>query len=119
MGKMLKGLVKFTVAAATVSGVCYLFKDKIKESHVYEDYNIDDKIKKVKKTIKEKMPNPFEKEEDIVAEDEIFFDDLDFSAENAERDYVSINSDDEADDSANEDANNETDNEADTTPTVE
>lgn len=117
MGKMLKGLVKFTVAAATVSGVCYLFKDKIKESQIYEDYNIDDKIKRVKKTIKEKMPIPFEKEEDIVAEDEIFFDDLDFSAENAERDYVSINSDEEA--SNDESAKDEASNDADTIPTID
>ena len=90
MGKLLKGVVKFTVATAAVGGICYIFKDKIKESKIYQDYDMDTKIQKVKTTIKEKMPNVFENEEDFVDEDEIFFDDLDLTAEDVERDYVSI-----------------------------
>ena len=32
MGKFFKGVVKFSVAAAAVGGLCYAFKDKIRES---------------------------------------------------------------------------------------
>lgn len=90
MAKLLKGFVKVTVAAAAIGGICYVFKDKIKESKVYKDYDMDSKIKKVTTTIKEKMPKVFDNEEDYVDEDEIFFDDLDLGAEDVERDYVSI-----------------------------
>lgn len=90
MGKILKGLVKFSVAAATVGGICYVFKDQIRESKVYKDNDMDEKIKKVTQTIKDKIPAVFDNEEDYVDEDEIFFDDLDLSAEDMEREYVSI-----------------------------
>ncbi len=93
MGKLVKGIVKFTAAAATVGGLCYIFKDKIKETQVYKDYDVDGKINKVKTTIKEKMPKFFENEEDFVEDDEIFFDDLDLTAEDVERDYVDIEAD--------------------------
>ncbi len=89
MGKLFKGLVKFTVAAATVGGLCYAFKDQIKNSKVYKDYEVDDKIKKVKTTLKEKMPAIFDNEADFVEEDDLF-EDLDLAAEDVERDYVSI-----------------------------
>ena len=45
MGKLFKGLVKFSVAAATVGGLCYVFKDQIRESKVYKEHDMDDKIK--------------------------------------------------------------------------
>ncbi len=90
MGKLLKGVVKFTVAAAAIGGVCYAFKDQIKESKVYKDYDVDTKINKVKTTIKEKMPKAFVNEEDIVEDDEIFFDDMDMVVESPEKNYVSI-----------------------------
>ncbi len=93
MGKLLKGVAKFAVATAAVGGLCYVFKDQIKESKLYKEYDVDTKIQKVKTTIKEKMPNLFEKEEDIVDENEIFFDDLDLTAEDMERDYVDIDAD--------------------------
>ena len=93
MGKVLKGLVKFTVAVAAVGGICYVFKDKIKETKVYKDHDMDTKINKVKDTIKAKMPKFFANEEDIVDEDEIFFDDLDLTADDMERDYVDIETD--------------------------
>ena len=48
---LFKGLAKFTVAAAVVGGVCYAFKDQIKESSIYKDYDVDGKIKKAKKMI--------------------------------------------------------------------
>lgn len=96
MGKVIKNFVKLTVAAAAVGGLCYAFKDKIKDSQVYKDYDVDNKLKKVKTTIKEKMPKVFDNEEDYVDEDEIFFDDLDLAAEDVERDYVSIDPDADA-----------------------
>ena len=71
MGKVFKGLLKFTVAAATLGGVCYAFKDKIRETKVYQDHDMDNKIKKVTKTIKEKIPAVFDNEADYVDEDEL------------------------------------------------
>ncbi len=65
MGKFFKGVVKFSVAAAAVGGLCYAFKDKIRESKVYQDNNVDEKINKVKTTIKDKMPKIFDNEDDI------------------------------------------------------
>lgn len=90
MGKVLKSFVKVTVAAAAVGGICYAFKDKIKDSKVYKEHDVDGKIAKVKTTIKEKMPKIFDNEKDYVEDDEIFFDDLD---DTAARDYVSIDTD--------------------------
>lgn len=49
-------LLKVVVAAAAIGGVCYAFRDKIKESKVYQSLDVDDKVEKVKTTIKEKMP---------------------------------------------------------------
>ena len=85
MGKFFKGVVKFSVAAAAVGGLCYAFKDKIRESKVYQDNNVDEKINKVKTTIKDK---------DDIEEDDLFADDLDLEMEDANRDYVTINPDD-------------------------
>ena len=107
MGKLFKSLVKVGVAAAAVGGICYAFKDKIKESKVYQEYDLDDKIQKVKSTIKDKMPKS-DNEKDYVDDDEIFFDDLD--AGSAERDYVSIDTDskdDDAEESSAEDSSAE------------
>ena len=69
MGKFFKGVVKFSVAAAAVGGLCYAFKDKIRESKVYQDNNVDEKINKVKTTIKDKMPKIFDNEDDLFADD--------------------------------------------------
>lgn len=87
MGKIVKGLLKFTVAAAAVGGICYAFKDQIKDSKIYKEHDMDEKLKKVTTAIKEKFPKP--NEEDIVDEDEIFFED----SEPAERDYVTLEAD--------------------------
>ena len=121
MGKLLKGLVTLTAATAAVGGLCYVFKDQIKESKVYKDYEVDEKLKKVKNTInenetfnkvkdkvnenetfnkvkdtlKEKLPKVFDNEADYVDEGEIFFDDLD--AATSDRDYVSLDAEDKAD----------------------
>lgn len=101
MGKVLKSFVRVTVAAAAVGGICYAFKDKIKDSKVYKEHDVDGKIAKVKTTIKEKMPKVFDSEKDYVEEDEIFFDDLDDASE---RDYVSIDTDTDDDSKETTDA---------------
>ena len=128
MGKLFKSLVKVGVAAAAVGGICYAFKDKIKESTVYQEYDLDDKIQKVKSTIKDKMPKS-DNEKDYVDDDEIFFDDLD--AGSAERDYVSIDTDSKdedaedssaeessAEDSSSEDEDIEDTEDTDSVPTI-
>lgn len=123
MGKLFKSLVKVGVAAAAVGGICYAFKDKIKESKVYQEYDLDDKIQKVKSTIKDKMPKS-DNEKDYVDDDEIFFDDLD--AGSAERDYVSIDTDSKdddaeessAEDSSSEDEDTENTEDTDSVPTI-
>ena len=112
MGKLVKNLMKFTVAAAAVGGVCYAFKDKIKESKVYKDCEVDEKLNKVKTTIKEKMPKIFDNEEDYVEDDEIFFEDDDFDPDNTSRDYVSLNTENAS--SEDSSAGEATDDDADT-----
>ena len=89
MGKLFKGVAKFTIAAAAICGLAYVFKDQIKESKPYKEYEVDEKIKKVKTTLKEKMPAIFDNEADFVEEDDLSLD-LDLAAEDVERDYVSI-----------------------------
>ena len=49
-------LFKAAATIAAIGGVCYVFRDKIKNSTVYQSLNMDDKVEKVKHTIKEKMP---------------------------------------------------------------
>lgn len=48
--------LKAVTAVAAIGGVCYLFKDKIKETSIYQSMDVDDKVEKVKTTIKEKVP---------------------------------------------------------------
>jgi hypothetical protein len=107
MSKLFKNLVRVSVAVATVGGLCYAFKDKIKESKAYQDYDVDTKLNKVKTTIKEKMPKVFDNEEDYVEDDEIFFEDEEFDPEKTSRDYVSINLDQTSEENADE-SDNET-----------
>ena len=87
MRKTTKGLLTITIAAAAIGGLCYIFKDQIKDSKVYKENDVDGKIKKVKTTIKSKMPKVFDREEDFVEEDELFFDD---NISDEPRDYVSL-----------------------------
>lgn len=95
MSKFVKGLVKFSVATAAVGGVLYLLKDKIKESSLYTEYDVDTKINKVKDTIKDKMPWSAD-EEELIEDSEIFLDSV--SGASTERDYVSLDSDNNASD---------------------
>ncbi len=62
--------LKAVTAAAAVGGVCYLFKDKIKESSIYQSMDVDDKVQKVKTTIKEKMPTKNEEDKDYFTLDD-------------------------------------------------
>lgn len=52
MGKLFKAVV----AAAAIGSVCYVFKDKIKATKAYQTLGVDEKVEKVKTTIKDKMP---------------------------------------------------------------
>lgn len=49
-------LFKAAATIAAIGGVCYVFRDKIKNSTVYQSLDMDDKVEKVKHTLKEKMP---------------------------------------------------------------
>ncbi len=84
---MIKGLAKFTIAAAAVGGICYAFKDQIKESKVYKDYDVENKIKKVKKAIEEKLPTPADEQADDIDLDDTFSD-LDAVAAAADEDAI-------------------------------
>ena len=48
-------LFKAAATIAAIGGVCYVFRDKIKNSTVYQSLDMDDKVEKVKHTIKEKI----------------------------------------------------------------
>lgn len=70
MGKLFKAVV----AAAAIGSVCYVFRDKIKATKAYQTLGVDEKVEKVKSTIKEKMP----------------------IKDDAERDYFTLNDEDVA-----------------------
>lgn len=93
MKKSTKGLLTIGLSAVAIAGLCYIFKDQIKESKVYKDNDVDGKINKVKTTIKEKMPKVFDREEDFVEDDEIFFDE---DGSDEPRDYVSLDPEEDA-----------------------
>lgn len=61
-------------AAAAIGGVCYIYRDKIKESKLYKDLDVDDKIDKAKKFITEKMPMNKNDDSEFFDEDEYFAD---------------------------------------------
>lgn len=74
-GKFLKA----AAAIAAIGGVCYVFRDKIKNSTVYQSLDVDDKVEKVKSTIKEKMPVKDEADRDYFS-----LDDTDGASDNAD-----------------------------------
>ena len=63
-------LFKAAATIAAIGGVCYVFRDKIKNSTVYQSLDMDDKVEKVKNTIKEKMPAKEEPERDYFSVDD-------------------------------------------------
>lgn len=63
-------LFKAAATIAAIGGVCYVFLDKIKNSTVYQSLDMDDKVEKVKNTIKEKMPAKEEPERNYFSLDD-------------------------------------------------
>ena len=63
-------LFKAAATIAAIGGVCYVFRDKIKNSTVYQSLDMDDKVEKVKNTIKEKMPAKEEPERNYFSIDD-------------------------------------------------
>ena len=63
-------LFKAAATIAAIGGVCYVFRDKIKNSTVYQSLDMDDKVEKVKNTIKEKMPTAEEADRDYFSLDD-------------------------------------------------
>ena len=63
-------LFKAVATIAAIGGVCYVFRDKIKNSTVYQSLDMDDKVEKVKNTIKEKMPAKEEPERNYFSLDD-------------------------------------------------
>ena len=63
-------LFKAAATIAAIGGVCYVFRDKIKNSTVYQSLDMDDKVEKVKNTIKEKIPAKEEPERNYFSLDD-------------------------------------------------
>ena len=63
-------LFKAAATIAAIGGVCYVFRDKIKNSTVYQSLDMDDKVEKVKNTMKEKMPAKEEPERNYFSLDD-------------------------------------------------
>lgn len=63
-------LFKAAATIAAIGGVCYVFRDKIKNSTVYQSLDMDDNVEKVKNTIKEKMPAKEEPERNYFSLDD-------------------------------------------------
>lgn len=63
-------LFKAAATIAAIGGVCYVFRDKIKNSTVYQSLDMDDKVEKEKNTIKEKMPAKEEPERNYFSLDD-------------------------------------------------
>lgn len=110
MGKLIKNLVKITVASACVGGLCYAFKDKIKETNVYKEKNVDEKINKVKTAIKTKVSDLKEKTETEDVSDE----DMDLDGADLTRDYIHLNTTDESETATDTAVDNTTDSTSDT-----
>lgn len=100
-GKFLKA----AAAIAAIGGVCYVFRDKIKNSTVYQSLDVDDKVEKVKSTIKEKMPVKDESDRDYFS-----LDDTDASSDNADAASESSAKETENADAASESSVNGTEN---------
>ena len=91
-GGLLGKLLTAAACGAAIGGACYIFRDKIKESKIYEDLKIDDKLM----TLKDLLTRDSEDEEDYFDEDEYIFETGDTASdmhntEDAGRNYVSLN----------------------------
>ena len=100
-------------AVAAIGGVCYIFRDKIKASKVYNDLDVDDKINKAKSFITDKMPCCNDDYEDDFFYDDDEDEDIKPSNSSAKRGYTSL------DNSTKEDvASTDTSNEDTSIPTI-
>lgn len=107
-GGLLGKLLTAAACGAAIGGACYMFRDKIKESKIYEDLKIDDKLM----TLRDLFAKDVKDEEDYFDEDEYIFETDDTATEsddNASRSYVSLNTmdtipEDDETDSGNEEA---------------
>lgn len=81
MGKLLT----IAATATAIGGACYIFRDKIKASRLYEELGVDDKLESLKNLMKK-----HEDEEDFFDEDEYIFDN---GEDDSNRNYVSLNTD--------------------------
>lgn len=80
---LLGKLFTIAAAAAAIGGACYIFKDKIKASKLYEDLDVDDKLHSLKNILKKN-----DDEEDFFDEDEYIFN---TEEDDSNRTYVSLN----------------------------
>ena len=100
----LGGVVKFTVAAAAVSGICYLFRDDLKSSKTYQKYDVDEKISKAKTVVKDKTATIKDKaatlKEKAPWANKASNDDVDEAVDEVVRDYVEIDTDDAVEEAA-------------------
>ncbi len=100
MGKLFKAVV----AAAAIGSVCYVFKDKIKATKAYQTLGVDEKVEKVKTTIKDKMPIKDEAERDYFT----LSDDDQTNNDNQTNDDNQSNDDNQPNDDISEEAVTET-----------
>ena len=101
----LGGVVKFTVAAAAVSGICYLFRDDLKSSKTYQKYDVDEKISKAKTVVKDKTATIKDKAATLKEKApwaKNSSEDTDEAVDDAVRDYVEIDAEEAAEDAAEE-----------------
>ncbi len=86
----MKKLFGVFAALAAIGGAVYVFRDQIKESKLYDDLKVDDKLTTLKNFVGDKLAKD-DDEEDLFDDDELVFDDDQTS--NTERNYVSLNTD--------------------------
>ncbi|MBR6223986.1 MAG: hypothetical protein IKQ71_11205 [Lachnospiraceae bacterium] len=77
-------------AFAAIGATVYVFRDKIKESKVYDDLKMDDKLTSLKNLVNDKLSKD-DDEDDLFDDDELVFDEDQTSS--SERNYVSLNTD--------------------------
>ncbi len=93
-------LLTATAAVAAIGGTCYIFKDKIKESKLYEDLDIENRLKQLKSLLKKDD----EEDDDFFDEDEYIFESDDTEdAEDTKRNYVPLNTKTNTDDEPKKD----------------
>lgn len=104
----LAGLATFTAAAAAVAGVCYVFRDEIRDTKTYKDlnqkYDVDTRLSKASSKAKSTAADLKEKASDLkdkavekapwkTDEENLFEDDeivLNDNTEPEQRDYVKL-----------------------------